>query len=245
MVTTKHKVIDKTPCTTTHQFIKDSPCKPKDEYMILGTIHPHKVDEFEIPFFYGNKNSLWKILSAAFPNNKYPKIKFNIGNEVEKVKNINETLGTYNIFITDTLKTCERPDIKTTNDKDLIITEKDYNKTQIEEALKNSEIDTIFFTSAFGKNNAAKLFIDMFGIKESSIRVSDNEFTFTIPEIAEKEIRGIVLFSPSNVACIGISKSQEYLAVKDKYTNGIHKSNTPVKKFRIDFYEEKFKKVFG
>lgn len=53
--------------TSTHKYIDKNQVKDSDTALILGTIHPHRTDDFKIDFFYGNKNSLWNILGQAFP----------------------------------------------------------------------------------------------------------------------------------------------------------------------------------
>ena len=57
---------------------------------------------------------------------------------------------------------CERLNDKVTADKDL-------QNLVLNQNLKNeilkSDIETIYFTSAFSKNNAAKLFFDLFGLQ--------------------------------------------------------------------------------
>ena len=52
---------------TRHQHIDLYPIPKDSERLILGTIHPHHHEKFLLPFFYGNKNSIWEILSDAFP----------------------------------------------------------------------------------------------------------------------------------------------------------------------------------
>lgn len=53
--------------TTEHQYLDRYPIHADSKLLILGTIHPHNVDDFQVPFFYGNRNSIWNILSDAFP----------------------------------------------------------------------------------------------------------------------------------------------------------------------------------
>ena len=109
----------------------------------------------------------------------------------------------------------------------------------IKEKILYSNIETIYFTSAFGKNNAARLFFDLFDLKEQIPENwrETNEFNIMIDN---KEIKCIVLLSPSGASNIGISKSKMYQKVKNKYDKIYDK---PVKQFKIDFYKAKFKEV--
>ena len=54
---------------TKHLYISKYPINQSSKSLILGTIHPHNdinnTSNFKIDFFYGNKNSLWTILSEA------------------------------------------------------------------------------------------------------------------------------------------------------------------------------------
>ena len=61
--------------TTEHKFIDTYLIKRESKYLIIGTIHPHRTDDFEVNFFYGNKNTLWSILSEAFPNRDFSSAK--------------------------------------------------------------------------------------------------------------------------------------------------------------------------
>lgn len=208
---------------STHKYIDKNQVKESDTALILGTIHPHRTDEFIIDFFYGNKSSLWNILSQAFPTLEF--------NSIEKIQ---KTLSHSNIWISDMIRSCEREDEKVTQDK--LLKNIELNADQIRAGIENSKIDTIFFTSGFGKNNAAKLFIDAFGIKIKNKK----ERIFEIEEhIFKRKIKGVILFSPSGQANIGISKNKVFLEQKDKYT-----SNTPVNEFKIAVYQDAFKSHF-
>lgn len=210
---------------STHKYIDKNQVKDSDTALILGTIHPHKTDDFIIDFFYGNKSSLWNILGQAFPALEF--------NSIEKIQT---TLSNSNIWISDMIRSCERENEKITQDrllKDIAV-----NKNQIESGIKNSKIDTIFFTSGFGKNNAAKLFCDTFKIQVQNKK----DRVFDIDErIFDRKIKGIILFSPSGQANVGIKKNKIFMENEFKYKN--HK--TPVNQFRIDSYREAFKKHFG
>jgi len=209
--------------TTKHQFITMVPFEKRYTSTIMGTIHPHTVAEFVIEFYYGNVGSLWNILSEAFRQLNF-----------STVESILKTLDQHGVWITDLVTECDRDDEKVTQDKKLRNLK--FNKDAIQIALKNSSINKIFFTSAFGKNNAAKLFTDLFQV---DYKATYNEATreFLIPaKHFGRQITGVVLFSPSGQANIGISKSRGYLNNINSYQQFKH----PVKQFKIDFYRDKF-----
>src|SRR5690606_26179864 len=138
--------------TTVHNYLDNYPIKSNSKFLIIGTIHPHKTDNFKIDFFYGNKNSFWSILSEAFPNKDF-----------SDKENILKTLDENNTSITDIIRKCDRANERITQDKELFNI--CLNTEQIRKGIKDSAITTIYFTSRFGKNNAAKLFVDHFKIR--------------------------------------------------------------------------------
>lgn len=209
---------------TEHKYVKNYQYQKSDTALILGTIHPHRTDNFKIDFFYGNRNSIWNILGLAFPQ-----LDFNSRDSI--IKNLKES----KIWISDMILSCERSNEKITEDK--FLKNLDLNTVQIENGIRESEIEKIFFTSGLNKNNAAKLFCDAF-----SIRVDlDINREFDIPEnIFGKKIKGVVLFSPSGQANIGISKNKSFLEQKHKY----EQFDKPVSQFKIDCYRTAFKNYF-
>jgi hypothetical protein len=211
------------PVTTTHQYLANYPIKPTDKRLIVGTIHPHLHDDFLIPFFYGNVGSLWNILSEAFPHLGF-----------ENYQTIQRILSHYNIGITDIIRQCDREHENVTQDQ--LLYNLHFNTEQISDAINESEIDIIYFTSRFGKNNAAKLFTSEFGINYRGA-FDDTLSEFILPERHfGREIRCVVLYSPSGQANIGISKALPFLNNIDYYKQ----FNKPVNQFKIDFYREKF-----
>jgi len=215
--------LELTQVITKHRYIKEYPIKKNDKYLILGTIHPHRISELD--FFYGNAKTFWNILSEAL------EIK------LDSLDNILNFLKKHNIAISDMILECYRKDEAVTNDSEL------YNlilNKSIKNEILNSDIETIFFTSAFGnKNNAAKLFFNIFGLKEQIPEnwKETNQFNIMLDN---KEIKCIILLSPSGASNRSIPRSPMYKKVKDEYEKTYDK---PVKQFKIDFYKTKFKEV--
>ena len=214
--------LELTQTITKHRYIKKYPIKKDDKYLILGTIHPHSTSELD--FFYGNAKTFWDLLAQA------------LGLQFDNLDNILDFLKKHNIAISDMILQCCRQNETATKDSEL------YNlvlNKNIKEKILYSNIETIYFTSAFGKNNAARLFFDLFDLKEQIPENwrETNEFNIMIDN---KEIKCIVLLSPSGASNIGISKSKMYQKVKNKYDKIYDK---PIKQFKIDFYKAKFKEV--
>ncbi|MCT7581266.1 hypothetical protein [Aliarcobacter butzleri] len=206
------------PITTKHKYISKYPIKQSDESLILGTIHPHDIGIFKLEFFYGNKNSLWNILGQA----KSLKL--------DNLENILIFLRNHKIAISDMILQCDRENPKITSDKDL------YNivlNENLKDEILNSQIKTIYFTSGFSKNNCAKLFFDLFKLKIPKNWKDNYEINI---DFFGKNIKCVILLSPSGASNIGIVKSEIYLKNKEKYKS----SKTPIKDFKIDFYKQKF-----
>jgi len=194
-----------------------------DTRMIVGTIHPHNHNDFLIPFFYGNVGSFWDILHNAYPHHN-----------MDSFDSINKMLRENNVWITDIIRQCDRESAAVTDDKSLynIV----LNTEQIRNALQNSQIDTVYFTSRFGKNSAASLFTQAFGIDHKQ-SFDEAKSEFIVPEsYFGRKIKCVVLYSPSNAANIGISRCLPYRSRHQHY----QQFKAPVKQFKIDFYREKF-----
>ncbi|OHX64319.1 agmatine deiminase family protein [Flammeovirga pacifica] len=210
---------------TTHQYIDQFPYRQSNTSLILGTIHPHKTDDFKINFFYGNKVTIWGILAEAFPDQKF-----------DSRTSIEKTLRKNNVWISDIILSCERAHDSVT--QDALLENLELNSEMIEEGIRNSLITEIFFTSGFNKNGAAKLFCDVFSIK--SELDSKREFKIDAKYFG-REIVGKVLFSPSGQANIGISNNKEFIKQRDKYVN----STRAVQEFKVDTYRKAFHNQFS
>lgn len=208
---------------TIHQYLSQYPIKKESKKLILGTIHPHNTQDFIIPFFYGNRGSLWSILSKAFPN------ELQNPNSLESILSFLRHKG---ISISDTIKRCQRIN-PTALDDDLIPIELN---TGLIDSIKNSQINEILFTSGFGKNNAFKLFyVDLLGEKITK-EIRQDRGTLLGNDVFGRPVRLTILYSPSGNANVGISKSKLYLSKKSRYSY----SKTPVLDFKIDYYREMF-----
>lgn len=208
---------------TSHQYLDKYPISKDSKKLIVGTIHPHDHENFEIPFFYGNRSSIWKILSEAFPEDlKQPITLFGVLAFLEKHK----------ISVSDTVRQCKRIN-PTALDKDLEPIE--LNKDIIDQ-IKESEISEILFTSGFQKNNAFKLFYtDILG-KAITADIKANREIILENNIFGRPVKLKVLYSPSGSSNVGLSRSKPYLENIAKYAG----LNRPVYRFKVDYYRQMF-----
>ncbi|HEY6899789.1 MAG TPA: hypothetical protein VI233_04070 [Puia sp.] len=209
--------------TTTHQFLPLYPIDPHSRKLIVGTIHPHDHSGFKIPFFYGNRGSIWTILHEAFPAEL---------SDPFCLDAIQAFLKNRKIAMSDTILECRRK-APTALDSDLIPIR--LNHGMIEE-IRRSNIREIFFTSGFGTNNAFKLFlVDILKQKLTSEIRRQKEYTLS-PGIFGRPVRLRALISPAGTANISLSKDALYLANSHRYTG----SKRPVQDFKVDWYREIF-----
>lgn len=206
---------------TDHKFIKSNPIKKTDKSLILGTIHPHDVSSFKLPFFYGNRNSIWNIFRDVFPKDLPDNY---------SVEDIKELLSKKNIGISDTILQCERMS-NSALDKDLNPIQLNIN---LIEEIKSSAITTIYCTSGFGKNNAFRLFYEgILGLKLSK-DIKQNKSIILPADLFGREIIVSLLPSPSGAANIALSKSIGYKA--SSFFN--NQSARPVYDYKVSLYKK-------
>lgn len=205
-------------------YLDKYPVSPTAEKLIIGTIHPHDASQFQLPFFYGNRLSLWKILQQAFPDDFGPELTVNsILNFLEK----------HRIAMSDTIRECVRTN-DSALDQDLIPTR--LNRELIDQ-IRQSHIREIFFTSGFQKNNAFKLFyVDILG-KKITNEIRHNRALFLEPEIFGKPVKLTILYSPSGAANRAWAQTRIWKDNEYKYIG----SPTPLQDFKVDYYREKFR----
>jgi hypothetical protein len=208
---------------TKHQFVDKYPILPNSEKLIVGTIHPHLHEKFQVPFFYGNVMSIWNILSDAFPG------EMTIPNSLPSILSF---LKRRKIAMSDTIVECERKS-ETALDEDLVPTKLHYG---LLEQIKQSKVTDVYFTSGYGKNNAFKLFyVDLLKEKINGDIRKNRELTLG-DQFFGRLVNLHVLYSPSGASNVGLSKSKSYLEMKDKYVG----SKRPVYDFKVDYYRIKF-----
>jgi G:T/U-mismatch repair DNA glycosylase len=208
---------------TKHLYIDQYPIPPESRKLILGTIHPHESKNFRMPFFYGNKNSIWHLLSDAFPEELPAPI---------TVAGVRKFLDKRKIAVSDTIRECRRTD-HTALDTSLIPTLLNYGLT---DQIRASEITHILCTSGFGKNNAFRLFYkDILGLNITE-EIRKARQVLLDPEIFGRQVLLSVLYSPSGAANISLSKNPAYLAAMEQYKG----TPRPVYDFKVAYYREQF-----
>lgn len=205
---------------TIHKFIDKYPINPDSKRLIIGTIHAPTTDVVE--FFYGSSVSIWRIFKESFPN---------IILDPTNLDSILEFLKRNKMSVTDTIRICDRIDDSALDSK-LIPSE--YN-TKLLDQLLNSKVDTLYFTSGFGKNNAFRLFyVNILGHRYvEDAKKKRREFDLTIQD---RVFKCNILYSPSGSANRSIARSIEYKNSAEKYSG----FQRPINAFRIDKYREMF-----
>lgn len=208
---------------TKHQYLDRYPISPNSKLLILGTIHPHNTDEFQIPFFYGNRNSIWNILSDAFPG---------VLAQPVTLEGILSFLQQRKIAVSDTIKQCSRKNT-TALDSDLV---PELLNHALLDHIRQSKIERILCTSAFGKNNAFRLFYENILGQKLTPAIRAAREVMLSSEIFGRPVLVKALYSPSGSSNISLSKHPLYLGSKEQYAG----SSRPVYDFKVDYYREQF-----
>ena len=208
---------------TTHQFLPLYPIDPASEKLIVGTIHPHDHSNFRVPFFYGNRGSIWTILHEAFP----AELPDPFSREA-----ILAFLKSRKISMSDVVVECRRK-ARTALDSDLIPIRLNF---EMVEEIRDSRISEIYFTSGFGTNNAFKLFFVDILKQRLTKEIVEQKGCLLGPEIFGRSVRLTALVSPAGTGNISLSKSKMYLENRHKYAG----SGRPVQDFKVDYYRDIF-----
>lgn len=208
---------------TRNQYLDQYPIAPESEKLILGTIHPHQHEKFVLPFFYGNRASIWNLLNEAF--------NYTQGQPLT-LDHVLSFLKANKISVSDTIVECLR-NKPTALDNDLTPLLLNH---ELVDQIRNSAISEIIFTSSFQKNNAFKLFyVDILGLKITQ-EIKKNREVMLDKSIFGRPVKLTILYSPSGAANVALASSSIYQENKHKYIT----SSRPVYDFKVDYYREKF-----
>ena len=178
--------------------------------LIIGSIAPYRfcnkkgiLNKKDVRFYYGSyKNQFWHLLEEV--TNK----RLDYENTEDAVNQRKDLLRSYNIGITDVVKSCIHKDGKS-DDKSLI----DIEYRKIDKLLiKYKKIDTLICTSSFVVTK-----LNMFARKK--YHASPNDKRMGTITINNKEYKVVVLYSPSPYALMGLGKDgilkrkQQYVSV--------------------------------
>lgn len=217
---------------TMHPWLDKYPISNESKYLIIGT-HPPMPYCGTLPFYYGNMNEFWRFLDKVYPSN-------NLYNPsgCARLEDIIFFLAKAKIAITDIVEETDGQPFST--DEVMIWTKLN---SKLIELLKESQVETIYFTSSAGKNSALSLFKKW--LKENKFELGKK---INIPspikwrsegfliEVFEKKIKLEQLFSPSPSARRSKNKIREYNDWLLANPSGNFDD------FRVDWYKQKLPK---
>lgn len=207
---------------THHLYVEQYPIHHTDETLILGTIHPHREYEFLMPFFYGNKNSIWNLMRDAFPQ------------ELPASYTLDDVLlflHSRNIAVSDTILSCERLDDGASDDK---LKPLELNMALIEQ-IRNSDITQIYCTSGFGKNSAFRLFYEGILGQKLSTAIRHAKRVQLPESIFGRAVSVELLPSPSGAANIALARSAAF-----KNSRYYGQPERPVYRYKVSLYQAMF-----
>lgn len=179
-----------------HAFLDKYPVCTSARVLILGTIHPDTVKDFLIPFFYGNRGSLWRLFAKAYPNEKL---------DPANLDSVLSFLRTHRIGVSDVVRKGER--IRTrSGDGDLRI--KEYNHALIDD-LCRSQIDTVVCTGGNHPKGVFYLFTRRI-MQLSEVPDKLDQFEGIRLNFHGRNIRICAMPSPSGAANRGIARSKGF-----------------------------------
>ena len=205
-----------------HPFITRYPVKSTSRNLIIGT-HPPMPAEQSLDFFYGNMAEFWRHLSLVYGHEKI------YLNNQPNLDIILKFLEEFQMSITDMVYETDGTPFSTDQEMGIVALNP-YLKTWLEDGI----VETIFFTSLSGKNNAFELFKkwhkQSFGkpLKESAEGVC---------MIAGRAIKLVKLYSPSPSARRGISGSPVFKSWLLENPGG------SVDDFRVNWYRKHLPKL--
>jgi hypothetical protein len=214
-----------------HPWLNNYPIDINSKGLIIGT-HPPMPYRGCMPFFYGNMNEFWKLLEKVYPCDNFfddegkPEILF-----------IKKWIQKYDLSITDMVKF-------TTNsfsvDEDMEI-ERGVGQLNDDlfNSIKESNITTIYFTSFGNGKSAYGLFRRWYKnhfkkTLDSGNNIINSEAQFILINIFNRNIKLVMLYSPSPAARRGIPRSKPYIKWLDKDP----KTKNSIDEFRVFWYKK-------
>jgi G:T/U-mismatch repair DNA glycosylase len=213
---------------TIHPWLEKYPIKKDTKYLIIGT-HPPMPYCGKLKFYYGNRSEFWRFLDKVYPSNRL------YHNDSPSEKDITNFIDKYNIAITDMVHITNVPKFST-DAKMGKIYQKDLNPF-LYKWLKESKIQTIYFTSFGGSNSAKNLFKKWYkSVYEKVCKLSSlHENTI---EINGNSIKVIDLFSPSPSGRRGLPNSKEFIEWSTK-----NNRKNDFDGFRLYWYKKHLPKI--
>lgn len=214
-----------------HPYLKHFHNEPRQwDYLIIGTFPPNKkVREDKNSFtdyFYGNKGTLWNILDKIYADD----LNFKNKSKIEIISIIKKWQDKYSIGITDSLKTLERTNDKSTADSDFILDYEDYNHDLKNYILNHKDsIKKIFFTSSKSCNSASETFKIIMGKEIDQLK--PEQLVINLPSPS----------GSSNTACFNYN-CEETLGLHPNFYNFIESNKIEQLSFFKERWEQKKEK---
>ena len=183
-----------------HPWLEKHKINTDSRYLILGT-HPPMPYCGKLEFYYGNMSEFWRFLALVYPGHQLYE------NGCPKIEYIIRFLDNSKISITDLVFITRSEKFNNDNDMGKINVE-DLNP-YLAEWIKESKIETIYFTSFSGKNSAKNLFKKWYKKEFKKLsRISTAHINYI--EMFDRKIKLIDLYSPSPTARRSSSRIKEY-----------------------------------
>jgi hypothetical protein len=196
----------------------------KWKYLIIGTFPPNSAvrDKIYIPYFYGNKGFLWKIIHDIYNHLGYD---FFSGTTQKNLAEIKRWQNDYCVGLSDTVLECSRKHPMSSDDSDLINIK--YNHALKHYVLGNLyHIDKIIFTSTFGKNSAFENFKIIMG---DDLHKTNDKLVTGLPSPSGSA--NITFFNTNKEETLGLTADfYEYVSSRRPELIGEFKSRWELKK---------------
>ncbi len=191
-----------------HPWLEAYPVNPSDKGVIIGT-HPPMPYRGCLQFYYGNMYEFWRFLEQVYPNDS-----FFDKDQKPDLQKILKWLRKYELRITDMLFLTHKNNHFSV-DSDIIIDDKKKQLNPfLNDWLKKSKVDTLYFTSFSNGKSAFGLFKNWYKIHykktlPNGLDILKNGNAYTI-ELFNRKVKLVMLYSPSPAARRGIPRSKPY-----------------------------------
>jgi len=214
-----------------HPWLEKYKINKKSNYLIIGT-HPPMPYCGKLEFYYGNMSEFWRFIDLVYPGHKLYE------NGCPKIGDISTFLKKSNLSITDIVyKTSVA---KFSTDADMGKINNDNLNPFLFKWLKESSIETIYFTSFGGTNSAKNLFKKWYKLnfKQESKKYKITSNHLNEIEVWERKIKLIDLYSPSPTARRSAPRIKDF----KKWREG-KEENNDFDTFRTYWYKKHLPKI--
>jgi len=211
-----------------HPWLENYPINKDSKYLIIGT-HPPMPYCGKLEFYYGNMSEFWRFLDLVYPGHKIYE------NGCPKIEDIISFLKKSKLSITDIVYKTRVAKFSTDANMGKINND-DLNQLLFN-WLKESSIETIYFTSSGGTNSAKNLFKKWYKQEfQKPSKISKEHVNYV--QIFNRKVKLVDLFSPSPTARRSsprIKEFKEWRLGKEVDNDFDH--------FRVDWYKQYLPKL--